>query len=87
MRVVWKETVYHRETRVYRDRTITKHEKGWSTDIPGDNNIYAAFFDAFNAIDEALGPNIGRRKPKARSTRIKIIGEITEQEKKEEALS
>lgn len=56
MRVVWKDSKPKSYKPVrYRKHTITGSPEGWSTDLPGDNNLYANHYSALNAIDKALG--------------------------------
>ena len=79
MRVVWKEDKYQKEQRRYRSRILYRQLRGWTIDIPDDNNIYAAVSDAYNAIDKALGPRTGtRKKSELRGDKIRIIGQINE---------
>lgn len=83
MRIVWKDSGAtkgaYKPIR-YRKHTIngyvSGHTKGWTTDIPGDNNIYATNYHAMNAIDKALGGTSirGSKNPRRSAYGIEIIG-------------
>ena len=56
MRIVWKDSKPKGYKPVkYRGHMIYGSNKGWTTTIPGDNNLYANHYSALNAIDAALG--------------------------------
>ena len=58
MRVVWKdssERIVRKEPRVYRGVTVLGHERGWTINLPDDDNIYRTYPNAQNAIDRVLG--------------------------------
>lgn len=76
MRVIWKDSVNSKETRKYRRHTLLRQRHGWSIDIPGDNNIYAAIRDAYNAIDKELGVRKNKERTLSGENRIKIIGKL-----------
>jgi hypothetical protein len=60
---------------------IYGHPYGWTTDRPGDNNIYQAKDDAMNAIDVSLGGSGHKGSSKRRQTEygeIRIIGKKNE---------
>ena len=76
MRVVWQDTVKPKEVKLYRKHVITKHDNGWTVDIPGDNNIYRAASDVFNMLDVYLGNGTPRPKPPSRLSGIRIVGKL-----------
>ena len=49
--------------------------EGWTTSLPGDNNLYATHYDALNAIDNALGGTGIRGSAKRMKYGINIIGQ------------
>ena len=49
--------------------------EGWTTSLPGDNNLYATHYDALNAIDKALGGTGIRGSAKRMKYGINIIGQ------------
>lgn len=56
MRIVWKDTVLERKNMPYRGYSIEAYNNdGWTSGMPGDNNIYKTSRCAKNAIDEVLG--------------------------------
>ena len=79
MRIVWKDTYRASGFKPfkYRGIEIIGHPYGWTTDMPGDNNIYQAKDDAMNAIDVSFG-GIGQKgSSKRRKTdygEIRVIG-------------
>lgn len=82
MRVVWKDSKPRLYKPVqYRGHTATGSPRGWTIDIPGDNNLYANHYAALNAIDAALGGAgiRGSGTAKRRSYGIKIIGKKTDE--------
>lgn len=81
MRVVWKDSKANREYKPlkYRGHMVQGSSRGWTTDLPGDDNIYYCHYNALNAIDAALG-GTGRDGPaseKRKGYGIKIIGKKT----------
>ena len=56
MRIVWKDSKpkVHKPVK-YRGHFIEGYNGGWTTSIPGDDNIYKTHYCALNAIDKALG--------------------------------
>lgn len=75
MRVVWKDSrpKLHKPVK-YRGCTIQGYNNGWTTDIPGDNNIYKTHYCALNAIDRALGGYGQKGSGKRKSYGIQIVG-------------
>lgn len=77
MRIVWKDTAVTRADFKYRGYWVEGYKNGWSTTLPGDDNIYRTNRCAKNAIDKALGLE-GRKKlknlPKRLEYGIDIIG-------------
>lgn len=56
MRVVWKDSKPKGyKPMKYRNHMVYGSPKGWTTNIPGDDNIYRNHFCAKNAIDKHLG--------------------------------
>ena len=75
MRVVWKDSKPKLYKPVkYRNHTIYGSPKGWTTTIPGDDNIYSSHYCALNAIDAALGGAGQKGGAKRKSYGIQIIG-------------
>lgn len=79
MRIIWKDTDHsfgkiYRNIR-YRKINISGTYKGWTTDIPGDNNLYRSEYCAKNAVDKYYG-DFGEHGSKRRiHFGIKIIGQ------------
>ena len=77
IRVVWKDSNPKGYKSVkYRDHIAYGSPKGWTTSIPGDNNIYKNHYCALNAIDAYLG-GVSRRgsgSAKRKAYGIQIIG-------------
>ena len=87
MRVVWKDSkLYERgkrqqDTNRYKTYHIYKELGGWTTNIPGDDNVYARYDHACNTINDFLGhKRVGRGR--FEGYQIKVIGK----KKKEEGL-
>ena len=80
-RIVWKDSKPKLYKPVkYRDHMIYGSPEGWTTTLPGDQNLYANHYAALNAIDAALG-NHGRRGKASRKREaygIQIIGKRTD---------
>ena len=75
MRVVWKDSKPRTYKPVkYRNHMVYGSPKGWTTTIPGDDNLYSSHYCALNAIDKALGESKRERSEKRLSYGIKIIG-------------
>lgn len=78
MRVIWRDSSVPKEYKPlkYRGYMIHGTPKGWTTDFPGDDNIYFNHFCAQNAIDAALGGTgiRGRGHDKRLAYGITIIG-------------
>lgn len=78
IRVTWKDSCSHPNKPVtYRGYTISGYGNGWTTDMPGDHNIYHSHYCALNAIDAALGGHSRKRPPsqKRLSYGIQIVGQ------------
>lgn len=76
MRVVWKDsgnTKGYKPVK-YRNHKIFGSPKGWTTTIPGDDNLYKSHYCALNAIDAALGGAGQKGSAKRRSYGIQIVG-------------
>jgi hypothetical protein len=75
MRIVWKDSKPKTYKPVrYRKHTIEGSPNGWTTDIPGDTNLYASHYCALNAVDKHLGGVGQMGSAKRQSYGIKIIG-------------
>lgn len=75
MRIVWKDSKPRTYKPVkYRDHMIYGSPKGWTTTIPGDDNIYASHYCALNAIDKALGGYGQMGSAKRKNYGIRIVG-------------
>jgi hypothetical protein len=75
MRIVWKDSNPKTYKPVkYRKHTIYGSPKGWTTDLPDDNNIYANHYCALNAIDKALGDYGQKGTAKRKKYGIKVVG-------------
>lgn len=75
MRIVWKDSKPKSYKPVkYRGHMIKGSPKGWETNIPGDNNLYATHYCALNAIDKALGGYGQMGCQKRQSYGIRIVG-------------
>lgn len=82
MRVVWKDSKPKNYKPVkYRDHMIYGSPEGWSTTIPGDDNLYASHYCALNAVDKALGGYGQKGGAKRKSYGIQIVGKKAKQEK------
>lgn len=73
MRVVWKDSRNYK-TYQYRGYVIEKCPGGWSTNIPGDDNIYYSAEMAHNAADKILGGKTRKANPSRQKLGIKIVG-------------
>ena len=79
MRVIWKDTKPKEYKPIkYRKYMIYGSPEGWTTNIPGDDNLYAAHYCAQNAIDKYLGGTgvRGQACKKRQSYGIQIIGKV-----------
>lgn len=77
MRIVWKDSKPRTFKPVkYRGYMINGSQKGWTTTLPDDDNLYATHYDALNAVDKALGHHGRRGKPskKRDAYGITVIG-------------
>ena len=75
IRVVWKDSTPKQHKPVkYRKYMIQGYNGGWTTNIPGDDNIYKTHYCALNAIDKALGGYGQMGCAKRKNYGIKIIG-------------
>ena len=75
MRIVWKDSnARARKPIKYRGCMIHGYHKGWTIDIPGDDNIYRTHYCALNAIDKALGGYGQMGSAKRKAYGIQIIG-------------
>lgn len=76
MRVVWKDSYAKDKKPVkYRGHYVNGCDGGWTTTIPGDNNIYRTHYCALNAIDAYLGGTGQMGSAKRQSYGIQIIGQ------------
>ena len=79
MRIVWKDSKPKTYKPVkYRDHIICGSPKGWTTDLPGDDNLYKNHYCALNAIDNAIGGYGQRGTAKRKSYGIQIVGKKDE---------
>lgn len=75
MRVVWRDSNAKGYKPVtYRKHTVYGSPKGWTTDIPGDDNLYRTHYSALNAVDAYLGSHGQKGSAKRQSYGIDIIG-------------
>jgi hypothetical protein len=77
MRIVWKDTYKANGYKPfkYRGVWVNGYPNGWTTDMPGDNNLYLTRDDAFNAIDKAIGGSGHKGTSSTRKTGlIRIVG-------------
>ena len=81
MRLVWKDSKpkLHKPVR-YRKHVVKGYNNGWTTDLPGDTNIYKSHYCALNAIDKALGGYGQKGDSKRKAYGIQIIGTFEELE-------
>ena len=78
MRIVWRDSkpkIY--KPLKYRKYMVYGNPKGWTTNIPGDDNLYKNHYCAFNAIDKHLG-DYGNCNAKQKRYGIQIIGKKDE---------
>ena len=79
MRIVWKDSKQPKKHNPikYRSQFVCGSPHGWTTDLPGDNNLYKSHYCALNAIDAALGGAgiRGQAAEKRRAYGIQIIGQ------------
>lgn len=78
MRIVWRDS----KPQTYKPLKYRKHmvygsPRGWTTNIPGDDNLYKNHYCAFNAIDKHLG-DYGNCNDKQKGYGIQIIGKKDE---------
>jgi hypothetical protein len=75
MRIVWRDSKPRTYKPVkYRNHMATGSPKGWTVNLPGDNNIYASHYCALNAIDKALGGFGQMGSAKRIKYGIKVVG-------------
>ena len=75
MRIVWKDSKPKDYKPVkYRGHHAIGSPKGWTIDIPGDNNLYKSHYCALNAIDKALGGYGQKGTQKRQAYGIQIVG-------------
>ena len=75
MRIVWKDSKPRTYKPVkYRGHMITGSPKGWETNIPGDDNLYANHYAALNAVDKHLGGYGQMGCAKRKQYGIQIVG-------------
>ena len=82
MRIVWKDSNKPRGYKPvrYRKHMIYGSPNGWTTTIPGDNNLYKTHYCALNAIDKALGGHGQMGSAKRKSYGIQIVGQKEQKE-------
>lgn len=73
MRIVWKDSRKYK-TYHYRGHTIEKIPGGWSTTVPGDDNIHYSAETAHNAVDQMLGGKTRKANPSRQRFGIKVVG-------------
>lgn len=78
MRVIWRDSSVPKTYKPikYRGYMVQGSSRGWTTSLPGDDNLYSNHYSALNAIDAALG-GTGRDGPaseKRRAYGIQIAG-------------
>jgi len=82
MRVVWRDSLVPKVYKPikYRGHMVQGSPRGWTTTIPGDNNLYKSHYSALNAIDAALGGTgrYGTAGSKRRACGIQIVGKRDE---------
>ena len=61
-------------TMKYRKHFVYGTNKGWTTDLPGDNNLYKSHYCAFNAIDAYFGDTGKRGTEKRKACGTEIVG-------------
>lgn len=76
MRIVWKDSAARtgKKPVKYRGYVVSGHGKGWTVNIPGDQNLYKTHYNALNAIDQALGGYGQMGSAKRKAYGIEIIG-------------
>ena len=75
MRIVWKDSKPKTYKPVkYRKFMVYGSPKGWTTNVPGDENIYKTHYCALNAIDKALGDYGQKGCGKRKDYGITIVG-------------
>lgn len=79
MRIVWKDSKPRTFKPIkYRKYMVQGSLKGWTTNLPNDDNVYRTHYSALNAIDEALGGSGQMGSAKRKSYGIQIIGKKNE---------
>lgn len=76
MRVVWKDSRAEKtfNSLKYRKHFVYGSSQGWTTDLPGDENLYKSHYCAFNAIDAYFGDYGMRGTEKRKACGIEIVG-------------
>lgn len=75
MRIVWKDSSARGHKPVkYRGFYAEGYNRGWTINVPGDDNIYKTHYCALNAIDMHLGGTGQMGGAKRSSYGIQIIG-------------
>ena len=81
MRVVWKDSKPAEYKPIkYRKYFVYGSPKGWTTNLPGDDNLYLNNYCAQNAIDKHYGDFGERGTEKRKAYGIQIIGKKQEAE-------
>jgi hypothetical protein len=76
MRVVWKDSKPKTYKPVrYRKFMVYGSPKGWTTNVPGDMNVYKTHYCALNSIDKHLGGNGQMGSAKRKNYGITIVGQ------------
>ena len=79
MRIVWKDSKPANYKPIkYRGHFIYGTPKGWTTDIPNDDNVYKNHYSAQNSIDKAFGDFGQRGTQKRKSYGIQVVGKKDE---------
>ena len=75
MRIVWKDSNARAyKPMKYRGFIAYGSPKGWTTNIPGDDNLYQNHYCALNAIDKHLGGFGQMGDAKRKRYGIQIVG-------------
>lgn len=75
LRIVWKDSNPRNfKPMKYRGHFAYGSTSGWTTDIPGDNNIYKSHYCALNAIDKELGGAGQKGSAKRQKCGIVVVG-------------
>ena len=75
MRIVWKDSSARGHKPVkYRGFYAEGYNRGWTINVPGDDNIYKTHYCALNAIDQMLGGKTRKANPKRHQLGITVVG-------------